>query len=281
MKFNLTSIKRLVLLVGVMLFFIPQSLVAQKQKPQNLRLYDEQPYHFGFIVALNRMSYSIDYKEDYQNILFQFTDHPNLPSDYNPVTVDRVSGETGYVFDDETLLFYNRCLEGLPSVGFTVGVVGNLRLGKYFDLRLIPSLSFGTKVITYQYSVIKNEDFQNPKYFTESSSVLTTIMEFPLHVKYRSKRYNNTAAYIIAGGNPKIDFSFIYNHDKHRIQAKAFDFAAEIGAGFDFYTGYFKMGVEAKMSFGLLNVLNQKNNQFDASINGLKNNMFQLSLTFE
>lgn len=281
MKFNLTSIKRLVLLVGVMLLFIPQSLVAQQQKPQNLRLYDEQPYHFGFIVALNRMSYSIDYKENYQNILFQFQDHPNLPSGYNPVTVNRVAGEPGYVFDDETLLYYNTCLEGVPQIGFTVGVVGNLRLGKYFDLRLIPSLSFGTKVIRYQYSIIKDENFQNPEYHTETSSVLTTIMEFPLHVKYRSKRYNNVAGYIIAGGNPKIDFSFIYNHDEHRIQAKAFDFAAEIGAGFDFYNGHFKMGVEAKMSFGLLNVLNSKQNQFDSSINGLKNNMFQLSFTFE
>ena len=59
------------------------------------------------------------------------------------------------------------------------------------------------------------------------------------------------------------------------------DLAAEIGAGFDFYTGYFKLGVEIKMSYGLLNVTKDENYMFTNSFENLKNKAFQLSFTFE
>lgn len=257
-----------------LLCIIPQSIQAQYVKPKNLPLYDDKLYHFGFIIAVNNMSYSIDCKNNYQSILYQFQPH----NSYDAITVNRVVDDD---FDDDERMFYNRSIVSAPNYGFTVGIVGNLRLGRYFDLRLIPSLSFGTKSIIYDYTIIKNEDFSSPIYYSKTTSILATIMEFPLHVKYKSKRYNNIATYIIGGGNTKLDFSFLFNKDAKRLQANTFDFAAEIGAGFDYYTGYFKMGIEAKFSFGLLDVLDKRNNQYDASIEGLKNRMFQLSLTFE
>ena len=263
-----------------LLCIIPQSVQAQKTKVPNLLLYDDQPYHFGFIIALNNMNYAIDCKEGYQNKLYQFEDHPSL-SDKNPETVNRVSGPKGYKFNDSDLLFYNRSIVSVPHMGFTVGIVGDLRLGRYFDLRLIPSLSFGTKIIKYNYDVIEDEDIFNPVLYDETTSILATIMEFPLQIKYKSKRHNNIAAYIIGGGNPKLDFSLLWTSDKKMVQNRVFDFAAEIGAGFDYYTHFFKFGIEAKFSFGLLDVLDKRNNQYDASIEGLKNRMFQLSLTFE
>ena len=285
MKLRL-SYKKLLFAVVMLLCIIPQNIMAQNAKVPNLWLYDEKPYHFGFIIALNNMSYAIDCKENYQNALYQFKEHPDL-EEYSPTTVNRISGGNGDIFDDDNLLFYNRSIVSVPHTGFTVGIVGDLRLGRYFDLRLIPSLSFGTKIIKYnydfaEYTKIENDVYMNiSKSYEESSSILATIMEFPLHIKYKSKRHHNLAAYVIGGGNPKLDFSFLFNKDAKRIQAKTFDFAAEIGAGFDYYTHYFKMGIEAKFSFGLLDVLDKCNNQYDASINSLKNRMFQVSLTFE
>lgn len=281
MKLNF-SYKKLLFMAGLLLCMIPQSVMAQREKPKNLLLYDNQPYHFGFIIALNQMSYAFDYKEDYQNILYQFIDHPNLPQGYNPVTIERIPGAPGYFLDNDSLLFYNRSLVSVPRYGFAVGVVGNLRLGKYFDLRLIPTLSFGRKYIEYQYAVIKDDTHPEiMEMHSDRTQLLVTVMEFPLQVKFRSKRLNNVAAYIVAGGNPKLDFSFLYDNDKNRIRTKVFDFAAEIGTGFDFYNGYFKFGIEAKMSFGLINMFDAQNNQYDPSINGLHDRVFQLSLTFE
>ena len=281
MKFNLTSIKTVFLLIAVMLCIIPQSLTAQQQKPQNLRTYDNEPYHFGFIIAYNTMSYAINYIDNYQ-----ITPHPS--SEY-PNTADT------YFNTDAT--YYARKIESDAKPGFTVGVVGNLRLGKYFDLRLIPSLSFGTRTLSYSFYREINDapSDRGGQYFTKEKSIFSTFVEFPLQVKYRSKRLNNVAAYIIGGANFKIDLasqkkSQIEVNDpttgeQHsvidNIRVKRGDIAAEIGAGFDFYTGYFKFGVELKMGFGLINILDSQDLIYDSSIESLRNRTFQVSLTFE
>lgn len=275
MKFNLTSITKFVLLAGIMFFIIPQSLFAQKQKPQNLRTYDNEPYHFGFIIAYNNMSYAFKYKENYQLTPHPATEYPNTADTYYNANAE----------------YYVNKIESDAIPGFTVGVVGNLRLAKYFDLRFIPSLSFGTRTLTYDFRRVVDDQ---TVYFTKNKSIFSTFVEFPLQVKYRSKRLNNVAAYIIAGGNFKIDLASqkksqieVNNAQGEQItvtdniRVKRTDLAAEIGAGFDFYTGYFKFGIEAKMSFGLFNILNPQDLIYDSSIDKLQNRTFQVSLTFE
>ena len=260
------SYKKALLILGFVLCMIPQSIVAQNEKPKNLLLYDNQPYHFGFIIAVNQMSYSIKCNENYQ-----FVEH---------LSDEFVTGDDDYNFTEGH--HYNvRSITPVPQYGFTVGVVGNLRLGKYFDLRLIPSLSFGTRSI--EYNII---DLETSVYQSFTKSIFSTFMEFPLHVKYRSKRLNNVAAYVIAGGNFKLDLAS-QKKDKvdkgqiKNIKVKKTDIAAEIGAGFDFYTGYFKLGVEVKMSYGLLNIMDSQNLIYDSSIKSIHNKTFQVSLTFE
>lgn len=280
MKFILTPIKKAFFVVGLMLCLIPQSLVAQNEKPKNLLLYDNQPYHFGFILGYNQMSYAMRYNDDYQLIGHNATEYPS--------TVD--------TYFNSTATYYVRCITPIPEHGFIVGVVGNLRLGRYFDLRLIPSLSFGTRTISYNFyrTLADPTIIDNTPYYEKKKSIFSTFVELPLQVKYKSKRLNNVAAYVIAGGNFKIDLASqkksqvdITNAQGEQItvtdniRVKRTDLAAEIGAGFDFYTGYFKFGIEAKMSWGLLNILDSQNLIYDSSVKSIKNRTFQISLTFE
>ena len=273
------SYKKVLIIIGFVLCMIPQTIVAQNEKPKNLLLYDNQPYHFGFIIGYNQMSYSMKYNEGYQLVEHDASEYPS--------TVD-----TYFNTDSK---YYVRSIVPVPESGFTVGVVGNLRLGKYFDLRLIPSLSFGTRTIEYQFY----RDSDNvPDYesinFSKKKSIFSTFIEFPLQVKYRSKRLNNVAAYVIAGGNFKFDLASqkksqvdIQNAQGEEItvtdniRVKKTDIAAEIGAGFDFYTGYFKFGIEVKMSYGLLNIMDSQNLIYDSSLKSIHNKTFQVSLTFE
>lgn len=278
MKLRL-SYKKPLFVIGVLLCFFQQSLVAQSNKPKNLPLYDEHPYHFGFIIALNQMSFATSFYDNYQLIPHNAVEYPG----------------TADSFYNSEATYYTRSAAPFPEYGFTVGVVGNLRLSKYFDLRLIPSLSFGSRTMTYQFQRIKTDGSAlDPSFLEKKKSIFSTFVEFPLQVKYKSKRYNNIAAYVIAGGNFKIDLASqkksqveINNAQGEQItvtdniRVKRTDVAAEIGAGFDFYTGYFKFGIEAKMSFGLLNIIDPQGLIYDTSINNLKNRMFQLSLTFE
>lgn len=272
-------IKYIILTCIAFALFAPQTINAQRKGPINLPGYDNERYHYGFILGYNQMLFSFDYKDNYQSIIHS----PNeLPSSDILVGTNDLFSESDYRVNDIT-----------PHLthGFTVGIVGNLRLANYFDLRLIPSLSFGERKITYNIVSLQqdpiDQNIVNEVSKTITSTTHSTFVEFPLHVKYKSKRFNNSAAYIIAGANYKIDMaSRKKNYDESNGKPKTLnvnrhDLAAEIGAGFDFYTGYFKLGIELKMSYGLLNVAKDENYMFTNSFDNLRNKAFQLSFTFE
>ena len=90
----------------------------------------------------------------------------------------------------------------------------------------------------------------------------------------------------MGGFNPKIDLgSRKKNTIENGIVTKRFDFASEIGVGFDIYNQWFKMGVEIKMSYGMLDILSHNSNDnalvYTSPIDKLSNKMFQLSLLIE
>ena len=272
------NILKFLLCLSIIICVTPNSLKAQKKGPLNLPFYDNEPYHYGFILGYNQMLLSINYIDDYQNVIHPSTELPS--NDVLPGTNDIFLGSDFKVYDINPQMTH----------GFTVGIVGNLRLANHFDLRLIPSLSFGERKIIYQImslqkDLVSDEITEVPRSIT--STTHSTFVEFPLQVKFKSKRFYNSAAYIIAGANYKIDMASQkknYDADSGRpktLSVNRHDIAAEVGAGFDFYTGYFKMGIELKMSYGLLNVARNDNYMFTNSFDSLKNKTFQLSFTFE
>lgn len=272
------NFNKILVCICLMLCMMPHLLNAQNKKPLNLPNYDNEPYHYGFIIGYNQMLFAPDFIDNYQGTIHNPSE---LPSS------DILQGTT-----DEFLNSPFKVNEISPEMthGFTVGIVGNLRLTKHFDLRLIPSLSFGERKIRYNITSLQENPIDGSiKEVTKSISTNThsTFVEFPLQIKARSKRHYNTAGYIIAGANYKIDmasqkkfFDEASNKPK-ALRVNRHDIAAEIGAGFDFYTGYFKLGIELKMSYGLLDVAKDHEYMYTSSFDNLRNKTFQLSFTFE
>lgn len=153
------------------------------------------------------------------------------------------------------------------SPGFAVGILGNLRLGEYFDFRFIPTLSFGGREVA---------QISNPDYYYQ---VPSTFVDLPFNLKYRSKRHNNIAAYLLAGPKYSIDIASTKKKNLGGFVSKRSDVGIEIGVGFDFYTNYFKFGTELKMAYGLLNIL--KSGGEVIGTNDLRNKILQISFTFE
>ena len=247
---------------------------AQRRVIHYLPKYEQEPYHFGFLLAYNSMMYTIKTVKDYQNI--------PLPAKSWPMG--------GYSADNtENLYVYNIETEQVP--GFTVGIIGSKRLGRYFDLRFIPSLSFSERTINYSIWVDYKDDFPGVDTLMPCrKSIGTTFVEFPLNIKYRSKRYNNIGAYVFGGINPKLDLASQKDNKEvdaqgnefiNNLVTKRFDCAAELGAGFDIYNQWFKMGIEVKMSYGLIDVVKNEAFIYTAPINKLRNKLFQVSLLFE
>ena len=218
------------------------------------------------------MMYTVKTVDNYQNIALSTS--PQNPWPDGPFIVE----ETPY------LNIYN--IETQQRPGFTVGIIGSKRLGRYFDLRLIPSLSFCDRQLTYY--IVATDTNGNPTIKDPLKKyIFTTFVEFPLNIKYRSKRYNNIGAYLMGGINPKLDLSSnkqSFNQitgNFTNFVTKRFDMAAEIGVGFDIYNQWFKMGLEVKMSYGMLDVVKSDAGIYTAPIDQLRNKMFQVSMLFE
>lgn len=247
---------------------------AQARKIIYLQNYDQAPYHFGFLLGVNYMTYNITLQDNYQSI-----DRPSseLPQNYRP---SNPQDHTYCILGIEPLSDWH-------NVGFSVGVIGDKRLGDYLNLRLIPTLSIGPhRNIKYTYYL--DDDADNPKTI-ESEDINSNFVEFPLQLKYRSKRYNNIAAYLIGGINPRFYLTRkklqLNNNEPALLQTNRGDIALEFGTGFDIYNQWFKMGIEIKMSFGLINVLKTDPTSmsclYNAPFKEIKNKQLQVSLTFE
>jgi hypothetical protein len=216
-------------------------LAQSHPKIENLPKYDLKPYHFGFALCANKMDFSVRPDPKWQST--------------------------------DSLL----TIQSTPQYGFNIGIVSNLRLGTYADLRFLPTLSFGDRVLDYTLK-------KDTSTVSVSKKIESTFIDFPLLLKYKSKRLNNVRAYVITGFQYSIDMaSQAKKKDKNNdlVKLKSNDFLYEFGVGFDFYLEYFKFSTEIKMMYGMRDLLERDNTIFTSSIKRLNSKIFQISFLFE
>ncbi len=250
----------------VLLLWMAVTGVQAQNAVLNLQGYNEQPYHFGFILGMNIMNFSVKPVDNLNLYQWSKSQAPDLPN----ADAFRVLSVTAS-----------------PSPGFSVGILGNLRLMRFLDLRFIPTLSFGSRTLSYNIQAFNmaGTPAGTDTIFMVNKKVNSTYLTFPLLFKYRSWRKDNYGAYFIGGINYSIDLAAAKKTKQDSgtgdIKLKTHDIGAEIGAGFDFYNAYFKLGVEAKMIFGLNNLMVDDNTLYSGSIGQLHSKVFMLSFTFE
>ena len=92
-------------------------------------------------------------------------------------------------------------LQSNNQKGFNLGIVSNFRLGQYTDFRFIPALVFGERHLIYSFADSLNTIHPIKK------KVESTILDFPLYIKYKSERYNNFRSYVLLGIKYSIDIA--------------------------------------------------------------------------
>jgi hypothetical protein len=255
-------LRKVFFVFAVFIFLIPVTgSYGQDRKLINLPKYDYAQYHFGFTLGLNQMLFTVKPASDLNTRVYTNFQTPEL------------------AVDSSRLLAVNSS----PTFGFNIGIVGDMRLGKQFNLRFIPALSFGERYINY--SILGYENSGNTTLIDVKKNVGSVFIDFPLLVKYKSKRHNNILAYLTAGGQYSLDIaSNARKQDQGQqivVKLNKHDFYALVGVGFDFYNPWFKLGVELKMAYGLFDMLKRDNTIYTLGIEKLNSKIFQLCFTFE
>ena len=257
---SLRLVKVILIVFTFLVVLFPQQSAAQNRKVENMPTYDFSKYHFGFILAVNQMFFTIKPIDNLHLTMF------------DSIQAKEINADSALIFS----------ILSSPSYGFTVGIVSNLRLGNYFDLRFIPSLSFGERYIDYRFMKFRNG---TRTLVDQRKSIPSTFIEFPFQIKYKSKRLNNFRAYMLGGVNTRIDLASQAKKRKDaglvQVKLNRADVYAEIGFGFDFYFEWFKFGTELKMSYGLTDILKHENNIYTDGIEKLNSKIFQMTFTFE
>lgn len=129
--------------------------------------------------------------------------------------------------------------------GFNLGIMGNLRLNSFIDLRFIPALVFAEKKLATQ----------QPGEEEQIRSIESIYMQLPLQLKFKSDRIKNFRFYGMIGG--KFDYDLAANARSRRndewLRVRPVDIGAEVGVGFEFFYPNFIFAPEIKLSQGFLN----------------------------
>ena len=227
-----------------LILLICNSLFAQVFRfgVPNLEDYDKGRFHFGFSLGIDVVDVNLKTRSNYE-----YPDNISLP---------------GY----EVRKIYSK---SVPA--FNVGIVTNLRLGEYFDLRFIPGFSIAHDIdLYYQFA----NEVPNPNHnaTNEWSDLISRKIEchyinFPLLIKFKSSRMHNVRIYAIAGAQVSLNMMSAKNNkipNRNQMNGlkveilpiiKPYDIQAKGGFGFDFYTTYFKFSTEFKVALGVINML--------------------------
>lgn len=212
----------------------------------NLPSFDKKPVHYGYFLGVNQYDFKFEYIQNY----------------YKELMLKDIAVE--------------------QQKGFSVGLIGDLRINEYMNLRFEPGLFYNKRDLIYP--VYEEFTKENDRY----RDIKSTYIHLPLLLKISTKRINNFRPFIVGGFSTDFNLSSNQkNSDDNasnvfRVMSQNINY--ELGLGFDFYLYYFKFSPSLRGIFSMQNELIPDNDP-ESPWTGKINNMFSrgvaLIITFE
>lgn len=125
--------------------------------------------------------------------------------------------------------------------GFNVGLISDLRINNYINLRFEPGLIITQRNLQYDPLSFQGQEFNSSDLLRE---VKSTYIHFPLLVKFSTKRINNFKPFIVGGFSTAINLSSNQDNPEdnsgNEFRTKKNMLFYELGFGIDFYLYWFK-----------------------------------------
>ncbi len=200
--------KKITIYFCLLLSFLPGYTFGQYRKLQHRPFADQRLFHLGFTLGLH--------------------------------TQDLILTQSGYQ-NDHGEVWFSEIPKYTP--GFSVGMIADMYLNRYLNLRTVPSLYLGEKYVVFR------EQKSGEEYDTR---VRNNYLTLPLHLKISTGRIDNFRPYFLLGGYGSVELG---SRKKQAVLLKPYDFGIELGVGCDFYLPMFNLAPELKFGFGLIDIL--------------------------
>lgn len=165
------------------------------------------------------------------------------------------------------------------SFGFTVGLIGEMRINEFLDLRFEPGLAYNLRTLGFP-------GFDEAR--DAIREVKSTYINFPLLLKVSTRRLGNFKPFIIGGASASLNLgsneTSLDDNSSGTFRMKKWVYNYELGFGIDFYLEYFKFTPSIRGVFAITNELvpdNDPNSPWTGNIDGLRTRGLFINFTFE
>ena len=166
------------------------------------------------------------------------------------------------------------------SGGISLGLLATARLNKRFELRFHPELILGgSKYLTYHINYYNTNEPE-----TQKKTIPSTVVSFPLLLKFNSDRIQNFRVYMLGGFKYDVDVASNAGalNAETLVKLRKSYIGYEAGIGFNFYFPVVTVAPEIKISNGLSNVHSRDASlRYSNVLDQLQSRMITFSLIFE
>ena len=171
------------------------------------------------------------------------------------------------------------------SPGFSVGLIGNLRINDFIDLRFEPGLLITTRELYYSQTYFQGIPVTGNDLIRE---VKSTYIHLPLLVKVSTKRVNNFKPFVVGGFSTALNLSSNETNPNDnangQFRTTSNNLFYELGFGIDFYLYNFKFTPSVRGLFGINDELvrdKNPNSNWTSNINSMKTRGVFVNFTFQ
>ncbi|MEL6812151.1 MAG: porin family protein [Bacteroidota bacterium] len=234
--------RKVVFILGfLMLAQTAQAQLFSKERLANIETFDNRFLTWGYYLGFNSYDFKIEYENQRQ--------------------------------DDNTDILVE------TQGGFNVGLIGDMRVNRYINLRLEPGLYFTQRNLSFPNFEEERDRLRNVK---------STYIHVPLLVKFSTKRLNNFKPFVVVGVSRSFNLSSNEtnpednNEGQFRMTRGTSYF--ELGFGVDLYLFYFKFTPSIRGVFATSNELvadDDPNSPWTSNISNLATRGIFVNFTFQ
>lgn len=236
--------------IGVVLLCTTQTITAQfNENPvPNKENEDKKFLNYGYFLGFNQYDFKFDYQDDLG---------------FDPTGKDLTN------------------ILVVKSVGFNVGLIGEMRLNEFLDLRIEPGLHYSSRTIGFP-------GFEQNEIKDAIREVKSTYINFPLLLKASTRRIGNWKPFVIGGGSMSLNLgsneTSLDDNFAGTFRMTKWVYNYELGFGIDFYLEYFKFSPSIRGVFALTDELirdNDPNSPWTGNIDAMRTRGIFVNFTFE